>query len=969
MSDTFSLYTGTPEVTVYDNRALTVRTLQFCRTKAGETPDLRCTRTTFSETGYPLTQADPRLGAAGLTNFNNTLGLVGQHLHQHGADNGDTWALADILNRPLWQRSANGQVTLFTHDALGRLVTTASRDTGTPDGTLSTPVVRTRTYYGETLSPGLMPREQAKTANLCGQAVMMWDSIGLESTAAISLTGQIQTATRRLLAKDKEDREGDWSGNDTLTTIWQTWETALDPVHHVTRYRHNAHGQVVSLIDAAGHTRTSAYDVSGILCHQSLTLAGQTTAQVILQGQTVTAAGQPLSETQGNGVTVNYDYEPETQRLIGTTVSRERDGKSTVLQALRYTHDPAGNVLTVTDEVPPVTWFRNQQVNPVQTFSYDSLYQLVCAKGREAATQQQGMGLPALITPQSANSSQYTNYTRCYTYDRGGNLTQIRHSAPKSGNNWTTDIAISTTANRGVSTALFTDITPQNPEQVDTLFDRAGNQLQLQPGQVLKWDRDNRLHQVTATAGISVPREYYGYSGARRVLKASEQPLSEVIQQQRVIYLDGLEQRTTQQCPVTRQEDRAGVCAAPVVTEALEIIITDTGASGVRVFHWTAGKPDGVLNDSIRYSYGDQIGSGHLELDQNGDLISREEYYPYGGTALWATRSQMEADYKTVRYSGKERDATGLYYYGYRYYQPWAGRWLNPDPAGTVDGPNLFRMVRNNPVSAFDNSGLMFARAVFKVVTSAGVAAGGLGYEAYKHANKPADAPAVEQLSISTLGNNKIHDQHVKIAERQHNFSLLDTVRKNLSGRGKVLSDAARGQLPAHESAMNEAGNIAAIYEFSKTGSISQLDKTSLMGHAVQDIKGNIPTRIKQTAKTLATVGTITPEGGKELAETAKKTAEVIEDTAIVGVSIGVAGNTALTAAKLLVPGAAIPLTIAQSLWAVSSVGKVVNDVNEVTKTHIEKSEITHHTRTDLLSQIKQINTENRKEIIFGRKE
>ncbi|MEZ6940863.1 RHS repeat-associated core domain-containing protein, partial [Aeromonas sp. S12(2024)] len=44
--------------------------------------------------------------------------------------------------------------------------------------------------------------------------------------------------------------------------------------------------------------------------------------------------------------------------------------------------------------------------------------------------------------------------------------------------------------------------------------------------------------------------------------------------------------------------------------------------------------------------------------------------------------------------------------YGYRYYQPWVGRWLNADPAGTVDGLNLYRMVRNNPVKFMDNTGL-----------------------------------------------------------------------------------------------------------------------------------------------------------------------------------------------------------------------------------------------------------------------
>ncbi len=73
---------------------------------------------------------------------------------------------------------------------------------------------------------------------------------------------------------------------------------------------------------------------------------------------------------------------------------------------------------------------------------------------------------------------------------------------------------------------------------------------------------------------------------------------------------------------------------------------------------------------------------------------------------MLVARPDAGIDYKTHRYSGKERDATGLYYYGYRYYQPWAGRWLSSDPAGTVDGLNLFRMVRNNPVTLYDNDGL-----------------------------------------------------------------------------------------------------------------------------------------------------------------------------------------------------------------------------------------------------------------------
>uniref|UniRef100_UPI0027D2C0CD RHS repeat-associated core domain-containing protein n=1 Tax=Burkholderia sp. GbtcB21 TaxID=2824766 RepID=UPI0027D2C0CD len=95
-----------------------------------------------------------------------------------------------------------------------------------------------------------------------------------------------------------------------------------------------------------------------------------------------------------------------------------------------------------------------------------------------------------------------------------------------------------------------------------------------------------------------------------------------------------------------------------------------------------------------------------IELDNQADILTREEYYPYGGTAVWSARSDIETKYKYVRYSGQERDASGLYYYGLRYYAPWLGRWLNPDPAGPVDGLNLFCMVTNNPVTRRDILGL-----------------------------------------------------------------------------------------------------------------------------------------------------------------------------------------------------------------------------------------------------------------------
>jgi RHS repeat-associated protein len=93
-------------------------------------------------------------------------------------------------------------------------------------------------------------------------------------------------------------------------------------------------------------------------------------------------------------------------------------------------------------------------------------------------------------------------------------------------------------------------------------------------------------------------------------------------------------------------------------------------------------------------------------LDQNGGLISYEEYHPYGSTAYQAMSSAAEVSLKRYRYTGHERDEeTGLSYHRARYYAPWLARWISADPAGVIDGPNLYRYVRNNPLALVDHNG------------------------------------------------------------------------------------------------------------------------------------------------------------------------------------------------------------------------------------------------------------------------
>jgi uncharacterized protein RhaS with RHS repeats len=76
----------------------------------------------------------------------------------------------------------------------------------------------------------------------------------------------------------------------------------------------------------------------------------------------------------------------------------------------------------------------------------------------------------------------------------------------------------------------------------------------------------------------------------------------------------------------------------------------------------------------IRYQFGNHLGSASLELDDKGNVISYEEYYPYGSTSYQAVDQNVKAAAKRYRYTGKERDEeTGFTYHGARYYAGWLG--------------------------------------------------------------------------------------------------------------------------------------------------------------------------------------------------------------------------------------------------------------------------------------------------------
>jgi RHS repeat-associated protein len=108
----------------------------------------------------------------------------------------------------------------------------------------------------------------------------------------------------------------------------------------------------------------------------------------------------------------------------------------------------------------------------------------------------------------------------------------------------------------------------------------------------------------------------------------------------------------------------------------------------------------------VRYQLGNHLGSAALELDDQAQVISYEEYHPYGTAAYEAARSNTETA-KRYRYTGKERDEeTEFTYHGARYYSPWLGRWASCDPSGLSGGINQYVYANSDPIGFVDLGGM-----------------------------------------------------------------------------------------------------------------------------------------------------------------------------------------------------------------------------------------------------------------------
>jgi RHS repeat-associated protein len=201
-------------------------------------------------------------------------------------------------------------------------------------------------------------------------------------------------------------------------------------------------------------------------------------------------------------------------------------------------------------------------------------------------------------------------------------------------------------------------------------YDVNGNMI-VGKNKTMQYDAENRLLEVNEL-GIITTFVYDGDGGRVKKSTASNS----------TIYIGSL-----------FEKDDNGIIRKHIFAGANRIATISLSSGG-------EGQGEGVIS----YYHSDHLGSSNVITDSSGNLTQYCEYTPYGTLAR-----NEGTDVARHKFTGKELDNTGLYFYGARYYDPEIGRFITGDTIVQVpydpQSLNRYSYCRNNPINYVDPSG------------------------------------------------------------------------------------------------------------------------------------------------------------------------------------------------------------------------------------------------------------------------
>jgi RHS repeat-associated protein len=666
--------------------------------RSTETPDgsaIYETRLALDTQGNVRTVTDPRGNIIQVQRFD----LLGRPLFTGSADEGydgtnakgETRSLPDVAGQPVRSYRSGGLTLRPVYDALRRRIGLFVNE-GTGERLVE------RSFYGEALS------DQPAGTFARGKVVQSFDTAGRISFA-YDFRGRTTEQTRTVI--DDITTEADWTALDVVESLADieaaTALSLLSAESFTTAATFDALDRPVTQTAPDGSVHTPGYDAGGRLTTVDVNLRGDTTTTAFVTAITYNARGQRASITYGNHTATTYTY--DTNRFWLTRLLTERGSSSShgaaSLQDLSYTRDLVGNITEISDAAQETVYFANTQVSPTRAFVYDSLYRLIEATGREKVSQSQSASFYADYAGATGGLPDPTTtalrrYTQAYAYDEAGNFISMAHM-PSSGTGWTRHYQTATSNNQLLRTSLPGD-DPADPAAYTDAYaynDRGAMVYlpHLKTGGSTNLTRDFRDQLRKAELDTIGNVAWYAYDAAgQRVRKVWDK--GSVIEER--IYVGGFEVWRKKNAADEIQEER----------QTLHVMDDQRRVAMAETLTITGATPVTTPTPRLRYQLDDHLGTATAESDDDGGVITYEEFHPYGTTAWYAEQSAIEVSARRYRYTGMERDEeTGLQYHSARYYAPWLARWDRVDPIGLADGGNQLSYVCNCPTGMIDRSG------------------------------------------------------------------------------------------------------------------------------------------------------------------------------------------------------------------------------------------------------------------------
>ena len=197
-------------------------------------------------------------------------------------------------------------------------------------------------------------------------------------------------------------------------------------------------------------------------------------------------------------------------------------------------------------------------------------------------------------------------------------------------------------------------------------------------------------------------------------------------------------------------------------------IVNSTGTFNEVYYYDDSGLiAENGTDSRLKAYHSDHLGSTSLITNETGNVTELTEYEPYG--------SIIEGGNSRFTYTGKEKDATGLMYYGARNYNPEQGQFIQADKLlPQVYDPqqlNRYAYARNNPYKYVDPNGKTIVDTNIIPALSNLVYGSVISYEYFKLAG-----------ISSRYGKNELYDQYLQ--EGLKNVRETIILSRQIAGMG-----------------------------------------------------------------------------------------------------------------------------------------------------------------------------------------